>query len=281
MNLGILFGILSMLSWGSADFFAKLLVDRIGPYRALIYSYVFGVIPLIIWYLFFPMKFTMTFFIVSIMLLGVLFNALGYIFLYKAIELEKISLVSPIVATNPIIIVILGLVLLNEIITIPQAIGIILAVTGLVLISMSKKKVDFTDTKGIILGFSTMIMWGLAIFMIGYIVKLTHWLFAALWWRLLTWVFSLLTFKVKRFKLKLPKFSLLWLLIIVGVLDMCGTVLYNAGVSIGYISIIGPVAALFPVVTVVLAGIFLKEKLYGIQKSGVGLILIALVFLSI
>ena len=66
-----------------------------------------------------------------------------------------------------------------------------------------------------------------------------------------------------------------------GLLDLLGFVAFNFGISTAYLSIVGPVAATYPAVTVVLAYFFLKEKIVGNQKVGVIAILAGLALISL
>jgi drug/metabolite transporter (DMT)-like permease len=42
--IALLGGIGGMLGWGSADFFAKKTIDRIGPIRSLVWAHIFGTV---------------------------------------------------------------------------------------------------------------------------------------------------------------------------------------------------------------------------------------------
>lgn len=65
-----------------------------------------------------------------------------------------------------------------------------------------------------------------------------------------------------------------------GVLAGIGLLAYYAAVSRGKVSVVGPVTSLFPLLTVVLAFIFLRERLNRVQICGVALSLVAIVIFS-
>lgn len=69
----------------------------------------------------------------------------------------------------------------------------------------------------------------------------------------------------------------LMLAALMGVFDAVATALYLLSSHTGQISIVAPVAALYPASTVVLALIFNKERLRPIQFAGLGLVGVALV----
>jgi transporter family protein len=68
--------------------------------------------------------------------------------------------------------------------------------------------------------------------------------------------------------------------VLIGVLAGMGGVAYFAAMENGKASLVGPVTSLFPLLTVVLAVTFLKEKMNRIQVAGILLGLIAIAILS-
>jgi transporter family protein len=65
-----------------------------------------------------------------------------------------------------------------------------------------------------------------------------------------------------------------------GVLSGIGLLAYYAAVSRGKVSVVGPVTSLFPLLTVGLAFIFLRERLNRVQAAGVALSLVAIAIFS-
>jgi transporter family protein len=66
-----------------------------------------------------------------------------------------------------------------------------------------------------------------------------------------------------------------------GVLSGIGLLAYYAAVSRGKVSIVGPVTSLFPLLTVILAFLFLRERLNKTQMVGAALSLAAIVIFSL
>ena len=199
LTTGIIFGILSMLGWGFSDFFVKTIVDKIGAYKTFIYSFIIGTIPLILYFIFFPKFSSLPFIIIMLFIFGSLFNFMGYLFFYKGLEVEKVSILSPIVACSPIIVIILGILVLKEFLSLNQGIGISFAIAGLILTSVKKKGLKIKSKKGVLFGMATMLTWGIAIFSLGYLAKGTNWLLAALLFRILTWLYGFIFFKLKKY----------------------------------------------------------------------------------
>lgn len=65
-----------------------------------------------------------------------------------------------------------------------------------------------------------------------------------------------------------------------GVLSGIGLLAFYAAVNRGKVSVVGPVTSLFPLLTVVLAFVFLRERLNRVQVAGVAFSLVAIVIFS-
>ena len=73
-----------------------------------------------------------------------------------------------------------------------------------------------------------------------------------------------------------------WLLVIAsGVLDACANGVFQLASQRGMLSIVAVVGSLYPVATVILAWVLLKERLNPIQLVGVALALLAAATLSL
>jgi drug/metabolite transporter (DMT)-like permease len=69
--------------------------------------------------------------------------------------------------------------------------------------------------------------------------------------------------------------------LLTGVVASLGNVSYFAALRRGPASVISPATALYPLVSVALAAIVLREKVNRLQRAGIGLALVAIVLLSI
>ena len=81
--------------------------------------------------------------------------------------------------------------------------------------------------------------------------------------------------------LQLPRGNVWWLLLAVGILDTAAFVANNAGLSTGQVSVVSVLASLYGAITVLLAWIFLRERLERSQWLGIVLIFIGIVLVSL
>lgn len=286
LTLGIIFGLISALSWGISDFLAKRIIDKVGIFKSLLYAQLFGLLPLLIYFKFYL---TVPIFTLETILFLIFMGTLGTMMnltLFKAFEIGPISITSPVASLWGVITAILGYMFLKESLTQLQISGIILATLGLVLVSFKYsdfKKLKFKkiSSKGIYVAVIAMLGWGLFFTLMKPLVVATGKYFPIIVVRLIA-VTTLPIYLMHKndFPILLPR-NILLVLVIVGLLDATSFLAYNYGISSAYVSIVAPLAALYPAPTIILARIFLKEMLEINQKVGIVSILSGLVLLSI
>ncbi len=279
-SLSFLFGLIAMLAWGSADFFAKKAVDRIGPYATLWWNYVFSIVGYLALFFIFAPPVAWTRQLIFLFAIGAVVTFFGYITFYKGLEKGFVSVMSPVVACNLLVVAGLSVFFLNETLTTTNGIGIVIALTGLITISWPQKWSLAGFEKSIPCALCTMIFWGLSIFTMGFIAKQFGWFATAIFFRLSTFVLCLTLPLKNRKVLQFPKS--VWISVfLIAALEMLGAMSLNKGSETGLLSIAGPVASLFPAVTLLLAHIFLRERLTRKQYGGVAAILIGLIVVSL
>ncbi len=279
-TIGILAAFAAMLCWGTADFLAKGLCEKLGSYRSFLYSFIFSILPLLVYFFIAPHPAQISKGIVALFLAAGLVNFLGFLFLYKGLETEEISILSPIVACNPLITILASMAFLGEKLMLNQSVGALLAIASLVILSWETRKIKL-NYKGILLGLGTMLCWGASTALLGITVKMTNWVLATLLFKVMTWLYGFALLSMFRVPLSFPQRRFFPVLALVGLVDLAGTVFFSYGTVTEFVSLMGSIANLYPAVTIILAAIFLKETLSRTQKLGVVGILLGLVLVSV
>lgn len=285
LEIGILLAIGTMLSWGVADFFAKKAIDKTGFKVSLWINQSVSFVPIFIAaILFFRLPSFTADLVLTILLTGV-FGIIGYIFLYRGFQNGNVSVVSPISACWAIITTLLAVFLFNEQLTPIQIVGIAVVFVGIFLASTNlaelRKSVKDWRHNGVMDGIICMFAWGITYALIKPIVAASGPIMALLFFRLvaISTLFSWVGFT--KTKISLPTRLIFLFLIVAGLLDFIGFLTFNFSVSTAFVSIVGPVSATYPAVTVVLAYFFLKERIADNQKIGIAAILIGLALISL
>jgi transporter family protein len=204
---------------------------------------------------------------------------------YYVVGKGQISLTGTIISTYPLITVVLSFIFLHENPTISQKAAILLTIVGTVLIAMPEK---LSQWKIHISGwFGWAIVCAAAAGTADFLTKLTinqsdtyTYLFS---YGLAALVIAIVLLLFDKKGRKLPAFKKeLYLPTLVGVTIMeTGLFFFYLAAGSGLISLVGPVSSIYVAITVVLAYIFLKEKINKIQLVGIissvaGIILISI-----
>jgi drug/metabolite transporter (DMT)-like permease len=288
MNIGFLSGLLSMLGWGIADFLAAKSSRKIGFILTLFFIQIIGFfLALVYFFLKFPTinikglsRFFIILFSASFLLL------VATLAFYKGFEKGKVSLVSSISSSYSMVTVILSIIFLGEILKSNQIIAIFLIILGIVLASINLKELIGTKKITVFLGVKegliAMLGWGIGFFLIVNPSKNLGWFLSMFIIRLFITIMLILYLIFKRQSLKINfQRSFLLLILLAGFLTVVADFGYSFGVHSEYASIVAPVSASYPLVTIILAKIFLREKLAPNQTFGIVSVIAGLILISI
>ncbi|MFN8432735.1 MAG: EamA family transporter [Anaerolineales bacterium] len=277
----IILGLLSALSWGAGDFTGGLAARKVGAYRSVFYAEVIGVIFLFIVILVSNEPIPDTRAQVFAILAGA-FGTLGLMLLYHSMTLGLMSIAAPVSALLAAVLPVLVGVFTEGLPDLLTVIGFGFALLAVWLVSQSEGGVKdilshLSDLKlpllaGIGFGFYFVLMHqatrdGGAIW---------HMVFSRLGGMLLIISYLLVTRSSWKIDLyAIPVISLN------GILDLGGNFFFILAGQAGRLDVASVLSSLFPGATVLLAWIFLKERLNRNQWIGVVCALIAIVLMTI
>ena len=276
--MGALLALGSSLSWGVADFLGGVSARRAGPIQVLLISYPAGAIVLTL---------MARFLINGSYSLGVLWwgVAAGFIgsaaigLLYVALARGPMGIVSPITAVMAGAVPVLVGVFRGESLSAGALIGIAVAGVAVVLVSREKAEQSKVKASTILIALAGGIAIGFYLSAIGMAPKDSG-VWAAVTGR---WVSTLVMIGVFLFfgsPIGIRVFP--WALVIIsGVIDAIANGVFQLASQHGLLSIVAVVGSLYPVATVVLAWVILKERLSKVQLIGVALALFAAATLSL
>ncbi len=296
----IILGLAAAIFWGAADFLARYSTRIIGTYRTLLFMQFFGLIGLSM-YLAFSGDFGRLAQEVywqawSWALLAALLNVVSSLALYRAFEVGILAIVSPIAASSAALAVIFAL-MSGETISLPHGIGIIIALFGVALaataFSSTKGMQDVKITevasrhkgllpRGVAWALAASLGYGIIFWILGFRVTPVLGGIAPVWLIRLITLSTLAVFAVPlKQNIRVPRGSVWWFIAGAGILDTAAYVSFTIGLTGGQVAIIGVIASLFSAVTVLLAWIFIREKLQWSQWLGVGIIFVAIVLVNV
>lgn len=283
--MGVAYGLLAAVLWGTADFFARLASERVGSRRttfwmqcvALVCSSALlatpgarphalhaGVLALAC-------------------LIGVL-NAAGAALLYRALEVGTVSLVSPISSTFAALTA--GLAIgAGERPAAAQLAGLVATVAGVAGACAPAQAGSNSSggsrerPKGAGLAIAAAALWGVSFFLLRYVVGDLGAVFPVVVSRAVAIATLGLAARVAKAPLEMPRGA--WAYVVgIAVFDSGAFVAYNRGLETSLTAIVSVVSSLFSAVTVLLAFVVLRERLLPKQWAFVALILAGLALVS-
>ena len=294
-SAGVVLGLASALCWGSADFAARFNSRQVGAYRALFFMQFFGFILLGVY-----LKWSGGFLRgvapgwqpwAMAVAAGVL-NVAASLALYHSFEVGTLSIVGPVSSSYPALTVALSL-LSGERIHLLRGIGLVVTLAGVIFASTSfsilKAKTNQAGgaesahlSKGVGWSIAAALGFGVMFWFLGYHVLPVVAAPVSVWVMRLTSIVALgLVALPARQSLKLPSGLVWWGLFAAGILDTCAFLANNAGLQLGQVSVVSVLSSLYGAVTVLLAWIFLRERLEISQWSGIAMIFAGIVLVSL
>jgi drug/metabolite transporter (DMT)-like permease len=193
-------------------------------------------------------------------------GAAGLAALYRGLAVGDMSVVAPISATAAVVPVIAGLVS-GERPSALQGLGVALALAGVVLTAHESGTGGGGPASGVGLALVAALSFGLVLVALGAASEGD-----ALWGTLSMRVTSLSALTVAALLVR-PGFALrdgaLPALVLIGILDVAGTMLFAVASTKSLLSLAAVLAQLYPVVTVLLARVVLGERISRHQQLGV------------
>lgn len=283
----ILFGLLSAFSYGYADFVGALASKKVRALTVTTVAFSFGLLLAIFFSLFLGASYPLS--VIQIGILAGFCSAAAISFLYAALALGPISITSPLTAVLSAIVPVaidlasgeeLGLISLFAIVLILIAVVLVAFVPGPDVKLPSLKATLYSIGAG--LGFGGLFVFidaapadsGLGVLVIMRIVGISI---------LLAGLVILFLSKKSNVVIEKEVFakSTLFLVLLAGFGDITGNVFFVIATREGALAVAAVLTALYPVVTILMARIFLKEKLALSQNFGILLAVTACGLLAI
>ena len=278
--LSILFGLTSAAIWGAGDFTGGMASRKTGAYRAVVYGEMIGlifilVVALIVWQ---PIP---ALGIWALSMLAGAFGTMGILLLYYSMTKGLMSIAAPISALLAALLPVIIGIFTESLPTWLTFLGFAFALAAIWLISQTQDGVKdllshISDLRLPLLagvGFGcyfvlihaatrTAILWPMVAARLGGLIILTLYM----------------TLRRESWKVERGAWSLIFLN---GLLDIGGNLFFVLAGQVGRLDISAVLSSLYPGSTVILAWIFLKERLSRTQWIGIIAALIAIVLFTI
>lgn len=294
--MGIVLGLAAALSFGTADFLVRFAARRVGAYRTLLFMQVVGLVGL------------STYLLLSGELvrigeqtpwqpwgwagLAALLGTGSGLALYRAYEVGVLALAAPIASSYAALTVLLAL-LSGETISLAHGLGLGAALIGVALAAAALSPAETEPVverrwrrfhrlpPGVGWAFVAAAGFGFTFWLLGFEVIPDLGGVVPVWVSRLVSVATLPLFaKPLRQSLRLPRGGVWGWIVAIGVLDTVAYVAAALGLDSDQVAVVSVLVSLFSAVTVLLAWLFLRERLRAHQWFGVALIFAGIALVS-
>jgi drug/metabolite transporter (DMT)-like permease len=264
------------LAWGIADFVGPLLSRTLGTLRVLLWAQVGGALGIAIvvavrgegpagWGVVFAIA-------------AAIGGTAGLYAYYRGMQLGTMSVVAPIAGASAIIPVVFGIATGDDP-SAAQIAGIACAIVGVALASIEHGEGSRRLAAGVGLALLAALGFGFYFPWMHAAGKVDFW-WASLIFRTTALFLIASAVAVRRPQLRLTRRQLA-IVFAVGIGDTIGNALFAASSGQGLVSLTAVLASLYPIVTVILAGVVLHERVAPLQKAGIALTLTGVVLIAV
>jgi drug/metabolite transporter (DMT)-like permease len=261
-------------TWGISDFFGPLKGRTLGALRVLVYVQLGGLIAIAVMVAIrgkAPADPAVLFAVPA-----AISGTLGFYAYYRGMAVGAMSIVAPIAGISAAIPVVVG-ILSGDRPSLWQWLGIAAALGGVFLASREPGR-DNRVAAGVGLALLAAIGFG------GYFPPMHAAGNADFWWASLIFRMTSTSVILAAVAIRRPSLAVapiqMALIALIGVGDMLGNFLFAAASTSGLVSITSVLASLYPIVTVLLARLVLKERVARSQEAGIVLTLAGVAFIS-
>lgn len=274
--LGFLPSLLSLSSYGLNTTIAKKAINEMGRYKSICYVYLFMFVFLVLFFFLAGIAIEIPFWILPLILAQVVIGTVAIIARYRALELGRAAVVSPLSKLSVILVFIIGIFVFGEQPSAISIFGASLVIIGSVILALEKGRLE----KGAGYLTITIILWGVYFSMLKIFVETLGAFQATLVLEigimLMIWTY----YTARGRDLSIPKKGTATVMLS-GLLSAAGAYTYNISIGMIGIALTGGIVAATPVLNAIFARFILQEKLskakyLAILLSLAGMILVIL-----
>ena len=272
--ISILSGIGGMVGWGIYDFLGSVYSKQLGAFKSFFWSQLAGLLTAFLLALALAIPFNVSPLVIVLFPIAAIVYSAGYLLFFKGFEVGNVSIVATTMNLWAVFTMLFAFIFMGQRLSSIQTLGVLMIIAGVVLGSLNWKDIrdqDFKLTSGVkeaILGaFFFGIFWNIS----EIISEEVGWLLTTLLVKFGIVLFLLIfSFFAKR-ELDLAKIApkTKYILVGMGIIETGAVAVVNYGLTIGDAILITPISSALSIVTIVLAIIFLKDKVTKLQGLGI------------
>lgn len=263
-----------MFGWGTSDFFAASFSKKFGYFRTFFWAQAAGLVFASLLIFVFGLNTNLRGLMMALLPLAASLYAVGYLLFYKGFEVGNVVIIATVVNAWVVLTMVLAFIFLGQRLSSPQLLGTLMIIFGVILTAFKWEDLKSQGVQllagvkeTLVSAIFFSVFWNLSDVISGEIGWLSTTVFIKAWVVLFLLVFA---FLAKR-KIVLAQATTKEKLIagLIGALEATAIVSVNFGLAVGDVILVAPISSALAVVTIVLAIVFLKEKITKLQGLGI------------
>jgi drug/metabolite transporter (DMT)-like permease len=293
----VIYGLVAAFGWGLSDLWAAIAGRRMGSGRTVVVAQVAAAALISLIVLFARPDMSELGTVIPWLIPNAFLGAAAFATLYRGLQLGPIAVVSPVLASYAVVPVLLSVVLLGETLGGLAIVGVVVTIAGAVLTSTDVRAIRAGTRQrleGLSWAIASTLLFGVATYIMGWASKEAGFL-PSLWFGRLSMmtvflVAALVVWLRSRSKraerteppeAPEPVRSAIGLAVMVGVVELLGTISYARGAEVGLVSIVTAASATYPLIPVFGGVALLQERPAPNQYLGVAMVIGGLVLLGV
>jgi len=283
MIQSILAGLGGMFGWGLYDFFGGLFSRRIGNFKTFFWSQLAGLVFATLLIFAFAINLNIPTNIAILIPVASILYATAYLLFFKGFELGNVSIISATMNLWAVFTMVFAFIFLGQRLSTFQFLGVLMIIAGVALVSLKWSDIKGRNIKllsGIKETILAALLFGIFWNLSDIISKQIGWLSTTLFVKIGIVLFMLLFSLLVNRELSVAKTSqkIKMMILFAGVFEAAAVAFVNWGLTIGNAILVTPIASALSIVTIMMAVIFLKEKITKLQGIGVIIVMTGIVF---
>ena len=280
--LSILLGIGGMFGWGIYDFLGGAFSKQIGSFKSLFWSQLAGLISILLLAFIFKAEINIPVLAIILSPVASIVYSAGYLFFFKGFEKGNMSIIAATMNLWAVFTMLFAFIFMGQRLTTTQTIGVFMIIAGATLASIDwgsigsqKLRLSLGVREAIFGAFFFGIFWNIS----EIISEEIGWLMTTLLIKFGIAIFLLIfSFAVKQeVGLMNSSTKTKYAILLMGIIEVGAVALVNYGLTIGDAILITPIASALSIVTILLAVIFLKDKVSKFQGVGVCMAIVGII----
>jgi transporter family protein len=272
--LSILLGIGGMFGWGMYDFLGGVFAKQIGPFKSFFWSQLAGLISVLLLAFVFTIRLNIPVLVIILLPIAAILHSAGYLFFFKGFEIGNVPIVATTMNLWAVFTMLFAFIFMGQRLSVIQTLGVFTIIAGVTLASLNwsdirNKRFQLSSgVKEAVLGaFFFGVFWNVS----EIISEKIGWLLTTLLVKFGIILFLLIFSVLVKREIGLTKTTTKTktMIVLMGMIEAGAVALVNYGLTIGDAILITPIASALSIVTILLAIIFLKDKITKLQGFGV------------